>query len=314
MPSNRSSRADHTARAARPNRRYKDSVFSLLFSTPDKLRELFFALQGRKPIPDVPVVINTIRDALFMDQINDISFLIGGALVVLIEFQSTINANMPLRLFLYCARVYEAYISATYGDAIYREGLLKLPRPIFYVLYCGPKDYPDEVTLRLSDAFMDSPWLARKVGKLELTVKVVNINKGHNPELLAKSETLGGFTTLVDKARRYSATMELEAALKRAVRECIKEGVLEDFLREHGARVENMLFTKWDWDKYVAVQKEETRTEERALADRRVAAVQSELAARDRQLAARDRQLQAALRANERLRRRLKAGTAKAAR
>jgi hypothetical protein len=39
-----------------------------------------------------------------MDRINDISFEIGGKLVVLIEHQSTINHNMALRLLLYIAR------------------------------------------------------------------------------------------------------------------------------------------------------------------------------------------------------------------
>ena len=46
-----------------------------------------------------------------MDMINDISFEIGGKLVVLIEHQSTINPNMALRLLMYIGRVYEKILN-----------------------------------------------------------------------------------------------------------------------------------------------------------------------------------------------------------
>jgi hypothetical protein len=73
------------------NRKYKDSVFSTLFKTPDRLRELYCALTGAELPPDTPVVVNKLRNVLFAGPINDISFLIGGILVVFIEHQSTIN-------------------------------------------------------------------------------------------------------------------------------------------------------------------------------------------------------------------------------
>ena len=55
------------------NARYKDSVFSLLFSDPDVLRALYSAIEGIDLPPDTPVSINTLSDILYMDQINDIS-------------------------------------------------------------------------------------------------------------------------------------------------------------------------------------------------------------------------------------------------
>ena len=70
------------------NTKYKNSVFSFLFSDPDVLRELYCALKGVSLPKDIPVVINTLEDVLFMDRINDISFEIGGRLVVLVEHQS----------------------------------------------------------------------------------------------------------------------------------------------------------------------------------------------------------------------------------
>ena len=79
---------------------YKDSVFSLLFNSPDELRCLYNTIANTNYGSDVQVSINTINDALYMIRINVISFTIDDNLVVLIEYQSTINENMPLRILL----------------------------------------------------------------------------------------------------------------------------------------------------------------------------------------------------------------------
>ncbi|MCL2520082.1 MAG: Rpn family recombination-promoting nuclease/putative transposase [Spirochaetaceae bacterium] len=62
-----------------------------------------------------------------MDRVNDISFEVDGKLVVLIEHQSTINDNMPIRLLLYIARLYEKMLGDS--DNIYKVKRIPLPRP-----------------------------------------------------------------------------------------------------------------------------------------------------------------------------------------
>jgi len=47
------------------NTKYKDSVFSFLFSDPDLLRELYCALEGVNLSTDVSVTINTLQNVLF---------------------------------------------------------------------------------------------------------------------------------------------------------------------------------------------------------------------------------------------------------
>ena len=110
------------------NPRYKDSVFSLLFSHPDTLRKLYGAIKGVNLPPDIPLTINTLEGVLFRTKLNDISFEIGGKLVVLIEHQSTINPNMPLRLLMYIARIYE---KITGPQKIYGSRKRLIPRPEF---------------------------------------------------------------------------------------------------------------------------------------------------------------------------------------
>ncbi|GHU48285.1 hypothetical protein FACS1894200_05040 [Spirochaetia bacterium] len=175
------------------NYKYKDSVFSLLFGDPDILRGLYNALEA-VPLPsDMPIIINSLKDALYRDRLNDLSFLVGNILIVLIEQQSTINPNMPLRILMYIARVYEIIVQV---KDVYARGLVKIPFPQLFVLYNGPDVKWDSKQLKLSDAFEDAGALGIDCTKLplELTVTVYNINPGHNEAMLRKSETLNGYT------------------------------------------------------------------------------------------------------------------------
>ena len=89
------------------NRKHKSSVFSTLFGNPETIRELYSAIEGVDAPVDAVINITTLSDVLYMQQINDLSFTIDDKIVVLIEHQSTINDNVPVRLLMYIARVYE---------------------------------------------------------------------------------------------------------------------------------------------------------------------------------------------------------------
>ena len=240
------------------NTKYKDSMFSLLFSDPDTLRELYCALEGITLPAEVPVTINTLQDVLFMDRVNDISFEIGGKLVILIEHQSTINPNMALRLLMYIARVYEKII----GDKnLYASKFIRIPRPEFFVLYNGVAPYPDEAFMKLSDAFENTE-LLKPFGKespaLELEVKVININQGKNEGIAGKCKTLGGYSAFVDKVREFEKELgDREEAIKKAVRYCRDHDILKEFLEENATEVMNMLMTEWKMEDALAFRFEE---------------------------------------------------------
>ena len=132
------------------NVKHKNSVFSFLFSDEEALHELYSAVKDIALPPDAQIDINTLADILFMDQINDVSYTIDNRLVVLIEHQSTINENLPLRLLLYIARVYEKIIDQ---KKRYQTKLVEIPTPEFIVLYNGRAKFPEYKTMKLSDAF-----------------------------------------------------------------------------------------------------------------------------------------------------------------
>ena len=246
------------------NTKYKDSVFSFLFSDPDLLRELYCALEGITLPADIPVTINTLQDVLFMDRVNDISFEIGGKLVILIEHQSTINPNMALRLLLYIARVYEKII----GDKnIYTTHLIPLPRPEFFVLYNGVSPYPDEEVLKLSDAFESAESLGiPETGNpsLELKAKVININQGRNEGIVKKCKTLNGYCAFIGKVREYEKEgNSKEEAMKKAVLYCRDHDILKEFLEANATEVLNMLLTEWNLEDAKKVWYEDGREEGR---------------------------------------------------
>ena len=251
-----------------PNKKFKSSVFSLLFSDPDLLRELYCALGGVSLPKDAPVTINTLEDVLFMNFINDISFEIDGKLVVLIEHQSTINPNMALRLLMYIGRVYE---KITEGRNIYSGKEIKVPRPLFFVLYNGVEPYPDEKIYKLSEMFenLESLRPAEKdflplglvekdIPDLELVVRVININEGRNGMLAARCKKLAEYSAFVAKVRFFEKELgSREEAIKEAVRYCQRHDILKEFLELHAGEVLSMLMTEWNMDDALAVRYEE---------------------------------------------------------
>jgi hypothetical protein len=239
---------------AKTNRKYKDSVFTLLFSEKSNLLELYNAIEKTNYGSDTDVRITTLDDALFMEQINDISFVIDGKLVVLIEHQSTLNPNMPLRMLLYIARTYEKIVDK---DGLYSTKKMPIPKPEFIVLYNGAEECPDKQVLKLSDMFSEP--LGESLANLELAVNVYNINKGRNEELAKSSEKLKGYEFFVSLVKEYLRVMDRGSAIGRAVSDCMRQGMLKEFFEEHGSEVENMLLSGWNWDDAKRVWQREAR-------------------------------------------------------
>ncbi|MCL2705955.1 MAG: Rpn family recombination-promoting nuclease/putative transposase [Spirochaetaceae bacterium] len=241
------------------NRKFKDSVFTSLFSTPDILRELYCALKGITLPNDIPVSINTLENVLFMDTYNDISFEIGGKLIILIEHQSTINPNMAFRLFLYIARVLEKKIE---GRTLYSRKSISIPWPEFYVLYNGKDTFPDKHVYRLSDLFEKPDFLENDNPLLELEVKVLNINEGRNKDIITRSKKLSEYCVFITKIYEYWKELgDLEEAIKKAIKYCQTHDILTEYLKTHGSEVLNMILTEWNTEDAIAFARKEEREE-----------------------------------------------------
>jgi hypothetical protein len=135
--------------------------------------------------------------------------------------------------------------------------LIKIPKPDFIVLYNGTESCPDEFELKLSDAFTEAPEIPEL---LELTVKGYNVNDGHNPEILRRSRSLGDYARFVARIRKNQELgMTLSEAITAAIRRCIDDGVMADYLKKQSSEVENMLMTEFNIDVAKEVWMEEAR-------------------------------------------------------
>ena len=240
------------------NREYKDSFFRMLFKVPEKALKLYCDITGKTYNKDAVIEMKTLDTVLLSRLRNDLAFIVNGTLIVILEHQSTLNKNMPLRSLQYVLMFYEIYFKL--GDALYKEKLIQLPKPEFYVLYNGPKPCPSRGVMRLSDAF--SGLEADERPGLELIVNVININYGENTEVLEKNADLKGYSLFVAKVReRQKERKTLAEAIRAAVDECLSEGVLTEFLKAHGNEVEAMFSLVYDAEKSIQYAREEGREE-----------------------------------------------------
>ncbi|MDR3002371.1 MAG: hypothetical protein LBU89_14060, partial [Fibromonadaceae bacterium] len=93
--------------------------------------------------------------------------------------------------------------------------------------------FPKEKTLKLSTAFEQS---GKEKTALELSVRVLNINKGHNPKLEQKSKSLAGYSAFVAKVREFlSNGYSLKESIEKSVVYCIEKGILRDYLQQHSS-------------------------------------------------------------------------------
>ena len=230
-------------------REYKSRVFIMLFHDRKRLLELYNAVSGKHYQNPEALQINTLDNAVYLSMKNDLSFLIDCRLS-LYEHQSTYNPNMPLRFLFYVSDLYSSMIL---GKNMYGSKLIVLPAPTFLVFYNGTQEEPDEKELRLSDSYEikeDSP-------SLDLVVRMLNINAGHNDELMHSCKTLREYAEYVRRIREHTKTQPIEEAVEQTITECISDDILRDFLLKNRAEVKSMSIYEYNEKEHMRMEREE---------------------------------------------------------
>ena len=255
------------------NREYKDSVFRMLYREKKNLLQLYNALNGTSHTDPEELIVTTLENAIYLGMKNDVSFLLDDRMT-LYEHQSTWNPNLPLRDLLYISRLLEKHVNAG-NRSIYSSSLIRIPAPRFVVFYNGQRRVEDHTVLKLSDAF-EKP---EKDPALELRVRLVNINPGASPELMERCRTLREYSEFVARIRKHiDEEASIQEAVEQAVSECIREGILAEFLRSQRSEVVAMSIFEYDHEvemkKLTDELRETIRAEEheRALAEARAVA------------------------------------------
>lgn len=254
------------------NRTYKDSVFVDLFKRKENFLSLYNSIHKTNlKLEDTQMELKEIPQSVYKTFNNDVSMLVNGRLIVMVEHQSTINENMPLRFLEYLVKLYNAMIPSR---ARYQNTIYKIPTPEFYVFYNGLKSYPLETSLYLSDAFLEKV----ECPPLELTVKVFNIGpnagKNNSAESLSSDfmqiksqlqnfqdcDILKQYIGFVECIRELAVPNDFES-YRLAIETAISKGYLPEYLKTHSIEVVNMFLAEYDYDEDIAVKKEEAFNE-----------------------------------------------------
>lgn len=230
----------------------KNSLFIKIFGAPEHkvyLLSLFNALNDTSYAEGTEVEINTIEDVIYMGIKNDVSCIVDNKMS-LMEHQSSVNPNMPVRGLMYFGRLYEKYIAQNDFN-IYGSKLIKLPTPSYFVLYNGRAVLPDSSELRLSSAFIHEA----ASQKFEWTATVMNINIGTNEKLLKSCKVLEEYATFFEEMRIKIAAkgMDKERAISEVIDDCIRRGfILSEYLKRHKSEVAGMLLTEYNEEETMA--------------------------------------------------------------
>ena len=220
-------------------KKYRDGLFRDYFSDKRRLLGLCNLLTGEDATDPDEIEINTL-DGVFFDKLkNDISCLFRGKFLVIIEHQSTINENMPLRILFYAAELLRQYVDK-YKEKIYLEQLLPLPAPQFFVFYNGRKKESARREMRLSEAFVVP-------STLELVVQLYNLNAGMNDDFVSHDVSLNHYCTFVNLVEKLSTEdMDKFHALEAAVKYCIEHGIMAEYLLSRKKELASMLALEYD--------------------------------------------------------------------
>ena len=240
---------------------YKDKLFALLFGKEENkknLLSLYNALNDTNYSNTDDLEITTIEDAIYLGYKNDVSVICGADNTMsLYEQQSTLNPNMPLRGVIYFADLFEKYVKANKKN-IYGSKKIDLPTPKYFVFYIGRQEVEDRIVYKLSDMYDGD-------GDIECTATMLNINIGHNKELLDKCKTLYGYSFFVKQVYdNFKACGNIELAVDEAVKECIEGNILRDILQAHRAEVKDMLLTEFDQEEYIELERKDAFDEGKA--------------------------------------------------
>ena len=204
----------YAGKEIRANRKYKDTVFRMLFSDRENLLSLYNAVNGSNYENSDALEIVTLENAVYMGMKNDLAFIVDMGLF-LYEHQSTYNPNMPLRDLFYISGEYQKLVN---HKSLYSSALQKIPAPNFIVFYNGTEREEDYWINYLSESYEN----LSGEPNLELKVLTLNINEGHNRELMEQCQSLREYAQYVAKVREYARESDLDTAVEQAVDDCIE--------------------------------------------------------------------------------------------
>lgn len=211
----------------------KDSVFTDLFGHSKYLLQLYKSLHPEDDtVKETDLQTITLENIFTDDIYNDLGFIKGDKLMVLVEAQSTWTANIIIRSLEYLVNSYRRYFTDNEMN-LYKSKKVKIPKPELYVIYTGNRKMrPDKITL--SGEFFGGEQAA-----IEVTVKM--LYDGRKGDILNQYIT---FTRILDEQVRLHG--RTKKAVQEAIRICKDANVLKEYLESRESEVVNIMMQLYD--------------------------------------------------------------------
>ena len=214
-------------------RTIKDSVFTNLFQDKKYLIQLYQALHPEdKDVTEDKLTDVTIENVLTDNIYNDLGFMVGNRLLILVEAQSTWTVNIIIRALMYLIQTYHNYFERT-KQSLYKSKKVQIPMPELYVIYTGDrKTKPSEISL--SKEFFGGKECC-------LDVKVKMIYDGKEGDIINQYVL---FTKVCnEQIALYGRTQK---SILEAIRICKDRNVLREYLESREKEVVDIMMVLYD--------------------------------------------------------------------
>ncbi len=214
-------------------RTIKDSVFTNLFQDKKYLIQLYQALHPEdKEVTEDNLTDVTIENVLTDNIYNDLGFMVGNRLLILVEAQSTWTVNIIIRALMYLIQTYHNYFERT-KQSLYKSKKVQIPMPELYVIYTGDrKTKPSEISL--SQEFFGGKECC-------LDVKVKMIYDGKEGDIINQYVL---FTKVCnEQIALYGRTQK---SILEAIRICKDRNVLREYLESREKEVVDIMMVLYD--------------------------------------------------------------------
>ena len=235
------------------NRNIKDSVFCDLFGKPEYLIQLYRALHPEDmETQQEDLTIVTLSRIIVREMYNDLGFLAGNRLLVLVEAQSSWSENIVVRFLMYLGETYRRYIEKNDLD-LYTTKKVELPKPELYVIYTGDRmERSEKISLK-------SEFFGGEYSCVEVEAKV--IYDSVQGDILNQFIT---FSKVFDQMRKKFPD-DRRKAVQETIRICKEKDVLTSYLSKE--EVATVMFTFADqereYDRALRKEREKAREEGR---------------------------------------------------
>ena len=211
----------------------KNSVFLNLFQDKSYLLKLYKTLHPEDTAATEDSLTDvTIENVLTDNLYNDLGFIVGNKLMILVEAQSTWTMNILVRVLLYLAQSYHEYFQRT-SQNYYKSKKVKMPKPELYVIFTGNKGRkPDRISL--SKEFFEG-------ADIDIEVKAKVIYESNEDDII--NQYIIFCKVFNEQTKMHGMTRK---AVTETIRICKDRNVLRDYLFKKEKEVVTIMMSLFD--------------------------------------------------------------------